>query len=106
MPAGPHIELARDGLVQHGLPWLGQFQTRDDVVRRFLSDGPIVIGMTAAGGLDIAELLAAVGREDEARAVLEAYVAAPVLRSHAGYLADYVPRIGHPDLVDRISIRD
>ncbi len=51
-------------------------------------------------------MLAALGRHDEARAVLEGYVSQPVLQSHAYYLAEYLPSIGHADLVPRVQVRD
>lgn len=54
------------------------------------------------GGLDIADMLSALGRPGEARQVLEDYVSRSVVPGHADYLATYLEQAGHPDLVDRI----
>jgi hypothetical protein len=92
--------------VAYGLPWLSQFPDHDAIVETFRADGPLSIGMSPAGWLDIADMLAALGRDAEARKTLEDYVANPVLRSHAGYLAEYLSKKGHPDLATRIRTKD
>jgi hypothetical protein len=98
--------VARSALVEHGLPWLDQFSDHDAVLRGFRLGGPFAIGMSPAGPLDVAQMLDTLGRHDEARTVLEAYVSQPVHQSHAYYLADYLPGIGHADLVSRVQVRD
>lgn len=98
--------VARSALVEHGLPWLDQFPDHDAILRGFRSAGPFGIGMTPAGALDVAQMLDALGRHDEARTVLEGYVSQPVHQSHAYYLADYLPGIGHADLVPKVQVRD
>lgn len=72
----------------------------------YRTGGPFSIGMAPAGPLDVAEMLHALGRHNEALEVLVDYVSRPVLQSHALYLGDYLPRIGHPDLVDKITVRE
>lgn len=97
-------DVARSAIVERGLPWLEQFPDHDAVLHGFRSAGPIEIGMTPAGPLDIAQMLEALGRHDEARAVLEDYVAHPVNQGHASYLVDYLPAVGHADLVSRVTV--
>src|SRR6478735_7488339 len=81
------------------IPWLDMFPSRASILRRFEADGPLALGMSPAGGLDIAEMLDAIGRPSDARRTLERYLERPVLRSHAGYLESYLPKIGQGDLV-------
>jgi hypothetical protein len=95
--------VARSALQERGLPWLDQFPDHEAVLERFEDLGPLGIGMGPAGGLDIAEMLTARARPADARRVLEAYVERPMLRAHAGYLAQYLPTIGHPDLIPRLK---
>lgn len=98
-----HAEVtARDALLEYGLPWLEHFPDRDAVLRRFEALGPGALGMSPSGGLDVAEMLSAMGRSGESRRVLEQYVAQPVLHTHAAYLTQYLADIGHGDLVKRI----
>lgn len=93
-------------LRQFGLPWLTRFASHDALLDEFHRHGSVEIGMSPAGGLDIADMLIARGREHEARSVLEDYVGTSVLRSHAQYLADYLRDRGLPDLIDRIHTRE
>jgi hypothetical protein len=51
-------------------------------------------------------MLAALGQHEDARAVLADYVDQPVHQSHAYHLAEYLPGIGHADLVPRVRARD
>jgi hypothetical protein len=97
-------DVAKAALAEHGLPWLDRFPDRDRLLEQFRASGPIAIGMGPAGDLDVAELLMALGRHDEARRVLDRYVDRPVIRSHAAYLTEYLPAIGRADLVSRIRI--
>lgn len=97
-------EKARTALLEYGLPWLDQFSDRDSVLEWFNAVGPTGIGMSPAGDLDIAEMLTSLGRTAEARRVLEGYVERPMLQSHAGCLAEYLPEIGQADLVPRMRI--
>lgn len=96
---------ARAALVDYALPWLGSFPDQDAILGHFQA-GPSSIGMSPAGALDIATMLTGMGRGSEARAVLETYVNQPVLGGHAQYLAEYLPKIGHGDLVARVRSRD
>lgn len=61
--------------------------------------------MSPAGGLDIADMYAGLGRESDARRTLERYVERPVLINHASYLKEYLVERGHEDLVTRIQTR-
>ena len=94
------------GTVEHGLPSLDQFPDHDAVLRGFRSAGPLGIGMAPAGPLDVAQMLDALGRHDEARTVLENDVSQPVHQCHTYHLADYLPGIGHADLVSSVQARD
>ena len=94
--------LARGALESYGLPWLDQFPDRDAVLAAFEKAGSLAIGLSPAGALDIADLYRAVGRAADERRTLESYVARPVLRSHAVYLAKYLQQHGHADLVTLI----
>lgn len=96
-------DVAQAALHFYGLPWLEQFPDKDTLLDRFYASGPLRIGMSPAGDLDVAEMLAALGRTQEARGVLERYVEKPMLHTHAVYLADYLPSIGHGDLVARLT---
>lgn len=100
------VEHTRSTIEDYGLPWLARFPTQDSVLDEFLANGAIAIGMTPAGGLDMADMLIALGRDAEARSVLEAYVSRSVLKSHAQYLADYLTTREHGDLADRITTHD
>lgn len=93
--------VARAALVDYGLPWLDGFPDKETLLERFRATGSVGLGMTPAGDLDIAEMLTALGRAEEARLVLERYVGQPILLPHAEYLAEYLPAIGHADLVAR-----
>jgi uncharacterized protein DUF4304 len=101
-----HDDLASEDahavLEHHGIPWLDMFPSRASILRRFEADGPLALGMSPAGGLDIAEMLDAIGRPSDARRTLERYLERPVLRSHAGYLEKLSPedRPGRPGFSD------
>ena len=99
-------ERAAAALIEHALPWLATYPHHDSILQQFNSRGPLAIGMPPAGGLDIADMLTALGREAEARCVLEAYVREPVLPSHARYLAEYLAKIGQSDLVSRVTAKE
>ena len=58
-------------LHEHGLPWLDRFPTKTAIVAAFEEFGPLRIGMTPAGALDVADQYTALGRSDEARRTLE-----------------------------------
>jgi hypothetical protein len=99
-------EVARSALVEHGLPWLDRFPDHEAIVRAFHAGGPFAIGMAPAGPLDVAEMLAGLGRHEEAREVLVEYVSHPVSKGHFYVLRDYLPRAGHPDLVPMITVEE
>lgn len=94
---------AGDALRAVGLPWLDRFPNATAVLDEFDRVGPIEIGTHPAGALDIADLCRARGDTARERRVLEAYVAEPVLYSHAEYLRGYLNRHGHGDLAERIT---
>lgn len=97
---------ARTGLLESGLPWLDQFEDQGAVVAAFeRAKEPWEVGMTPAAGLDIAQIHAAQGRTADERRTLERYVATPVHAAHAEYLRDYLPTVGHPDLVAIVTVR-
>lgn len=102
---GASADLARRGLEHDGLPWLSRFTNHDEVLNAFRAGGPFSIGMTPAGGLDLADMLYALGRGREARDILTDYVSRPVLVNHADYLAGFLRDAGEPDLIDRIVIK-
>lgn len=103
-PESPSV--ARTALNEFVLPWLDTFPDRESVVSAFEKGGPFSIGMSPAGGLDIADLLFSSGDQNRARQVLEQYVARPVLRSHASVLTEYLEKRGHSDLIPRIQTRE
>ena len=94
--------VAGTALEAHGLPWLDRFGDHAAVLAAFDAGGPLPMGLSPAGALDVADLLRATGDTARERGVLEAYVAQPVLHTHAPYLAAYLSTHGHLDLVDRI----
>jgi hypothetical protein len=100
------LEDARRALLDRGLPWLDRFPGRGSVLDAFHEFGPLGIGMSPAGALDIADLYRSIGRHEEERRTLEQYVSRPVLRSHASYLAQYLTERGHGDLAERITPHD
>jgi hypothetical protein len=75
--------------------------------RRVLAAAPAFAQAGSAEALfALAQSADRAGRDAEARQTLEDYVANPVLRSHAGYLAEYLSKKGHPDLATRIQTKD
>ena len=98
-------EVAKSAIVEQGLPWLDQFPDHEAVLNGFRDAGPLDIGMSPAAPLDVAQMLDALGKHDDARVVLAEYVNQPVHQSHANYLTAYLPSIGHADLVPRLRAR-
>ena len=96
---------AGEALQAVGLPWLDRFPNAVAILDEFDRVGPIEIGTHPAGALDVADLCRARGDFARERRVLEAYVAEPVLYSHAKYLRGYLNQHGHVDLSDRITTR-
>lgn len=96
---------AMSALINHGLPWLSQFPAQSAVLAAFHQRGPLSIGLSPAGPLDIAEMYQSMGRPQLARQILEDYVSKPVVGGHLHYLSEYLPAIGHPDLVDRLQAK-
>ena len=98
--------IAREGLLAYGVPWLDRFPNQDAVVEAYEQAGePWEVGMVPAAALDIAQIHAARGDTEDERRTLERYVATPVLPGHAEYLRDYLPTIGHADLVAGVTER-
>jgi hypothetical protein len=97
-------DLAKTSLLDYGLPWLDQFTDKSAIVEQFLAVGPLVLGMSPAGSLEIAELLTKLGRAGDASDVLERYVKGVHRRTHAQYLATYLPTIGRADLVPHLAL--
>jgi hypothetical protein len=98
-------QVAENALLELGLPWLDRFGSKEDILAAFGAEGAIAIGLSPAGALDIADLYASLGRDDDARRTLEDYVSSPVRGNHAGYLAKYLAERGHDDLVAQIRTR-
>jgi hypothetical protein len=98
--------LAMVGLRDHGLPWLDSYPDAAEVLDAFDECGPFPLGMSPAGGLDIADQCRARGETLHERRVLEAYVARPVLASHRAILVAYLERHEHQDLIARIATRE
>lgn len=98
-------EQAGEALRGVGMAWLDRFSNATAILDEFDRVGPFGIGTTPAGGLDIADLCRARGDNQRERRVLEGYVADPMPGSHALYLADYLRRHGHDDLVASITAR-
>lgn len=102
----PHAEeIARDALSDFGLPWLDSFPDQESIVDAYQSGGIAALWGHPAMPLDIATLLANLGRVDEARSVVESYVVKPVLIGHADYLRGWLKRFGYSDLVPLVSTR-
>jgi len=96
---------AQVALREHGLPWLDRFPSKEAIFTAFEELVALGIGMSPAGGLDIADMYVGLGRESDARRTLERYVERPVLINHASYLKEYLVERGHEDLVTRIQTR-
>lgn len=93
---------AQTALHDLGLPWLDRFPSTAAVLEAFEELGPLPLGMTPAGGLDIADLYESLDRREDARRTLAHYVATPVLANHADYLSGYLTERGRADLVPLI----
>jgi hypothetical protein len=106
LDAADSSALAGAALDAHVLPWLARFPDRDAVLAAYEELGPLEIGLSPAGLLDVADVYRSMGRTRDERRTLEAYVADTVLRNHADYLRDYLNRFGHADLASRITTRD
>jgi hypothetical protein len=89
-------------LLDHGLPYLDRYQSVDDVVSAFEHLGPFPLGLSPAGGLDVADLCMSTGHRARAREILEDYVSRPVHFTHVDILVAYLIERGHQDLVSRI----
>jgi hypothetical protein len=98
--------LATVCLQDHGLPWLDSYPNAAAILDAFDRHGPFPLGMSPAGGLDIADLCRARGETLRERRVLEAYAARPILASHRPTLVAYLERHGHEDLIARITTRE
>jgi hypothetical protein len=94
---------AEDALRRYGLPWLDSFPDASVVLDAFDQIGPLPMGMSPAGGLDIADLCRSRGESQRERLVLESYVAKPVLASHRETLVNYLIKHNLDDLVARIT---
>lgn len=92
-----------EALRNAGLPWLDSYSDAPGILNSFDEFGALVLGLSPAGALDIADLCRARGDEERERRVLIEYVHQPVLQSHAGYLASYLDRHGHQDLIAEIK---
>lgn len=97
--------VARDALSDFGLPWLDSFPDQESIVSAYRSGGIAALWGTPATPLDIATLLANLGRDGEARVVVESYVVKPVHVGHAEYLRGWLNRSGYSDLVPLVSTR-
>jgi hypothetical protein len=84
---------------------LDSFPDHDAIIDAFRAQPYAVLGMPPAAALDVAEMLVGLGRSAEAREILEQYVSQPVHPAHADYLTEYLPRVGHADLVCRVTAR-
>jgi hypothetical protein len=98
--------IAGQALREYGLPWLDRFPDRASVLDECARVGPLPLGLSPAGWLDIADVHRAAGDREAERRTLERYVSGPVLRAHASYLAGYLQEHGHRDLVDQIQTHD
>lgn len=90
-------------LVEHALPWLDRFPDRAAVLDAYERAGPLAIGLSPAGGLDIADTYRAMGRTVDERRTLESYVAHGVRSGHVEYLTGYLQKNGHSDLIALIK---
>lgn len=97
--------LAQTALTDNGLPWLDTFPDHEAILTQFTERGPTAIGLSPAGALDLADMCQARDDDRQARRILEDYAEQPHLVSHVSYLQDYLPKIGHGDLVDRLTTR-
>lgn len=98
--------VAGNALSELGLPWLDSFPDQESVIRTYRSGGVAALWGHPAMPLDVATLLLNLGRADEARDVVEYYVAQPVLKSHADYLTGWLNRSGYADLVPLITTHE
>lgn len=94
-------DIALDLITDVGLPWLNTYPDHDAIESAFVSHGAWNIGLNPAGDLDMVQMLEAKGRRAEGRALLEKYVEEN--QDHSDYLKDYLPEIGHADLVGRLT---
>jgi len=92
--------------IEHGLPWLDRFAGRESVLDSFGREGPLSIGMSPAGSLDVADLYRAIGEHAAEETVLRDYVKEPVRANHGPYLHDYLVRTGHADLAKQIQTHE
>jgi hypothetical protein len=94
--------VAAEALANHGLPWLRQYETHQAVIDALEANGPKPPGTWPAGQLDLADLYRTTGMKGDERRILEQYVNQPIAGGHENYLADYLERTGHHDLVARV----
>ncbi|MGX5681390.1 DUF4304 domain-containing protein [Schumannella luteola] len=95
--------VAGEALSVYGIPWLESFPDQESVIDAYRRGGTRALWGHPATPLDVATLLANLGRGDEARVVVESYVAAPVGTGHADYLRGWLDRSGYADLVPLVS---
>jgi len=85
-------------LAADGLRWLDRFSTRSDLVREYLAEGGIALGMTARGPVEIAWLLAESDRH-RAESLLRDYLLGDLQLSHRRWLEELLRANGFASLL-------
>lgn len=87
-----------DALSEFGLPWLDRFLTRADLLREWRSKGPLALGMSPRGPIEIAWMLADSDRQ-AAESLIRTYLAEDLAPGHREWLAKILPTRGFGHLV-------
>jgi hypothetical protein len=85
-------------LINHGLPWLDRYATRDGILEAFRRGDRRDLGMPPRAPLDITALLLATGHRAEARIVLQDYLRTDINSAHRQVVLQYAADHGLGDL--------
>jgi hypothetical protein len=95
-PEAPDV--ARQVVVEHGLPWLDRFPTTDAILAAYEHAGPYELGFPPREPLHIAAILLSKGERTPAADIVRAYLARKHAPGHRPWIEDFARRVGLTNL--------